>query len=183
MKRAVSVILAVLLICLAAGCACADDPFEGMKVYYEGQYKAGTDFTPGEYVLINTSSGFSGYFCISRDANQDDIIANDLFEVNSIVTVKSGEYLQLSRCVAVDIDDFYSRYTIKTENPGTMLRVGYDIQPGEYKVTAEEGKTGYYCIYNDSRHTDIVKNDLFKNSSWVTVRSGQYLILSRCYIK
>ena len=175
-------ILVTVFVCLLTITAAAEDPFEGMRTYDEGVYKVGLDFTAGEYVLISTSK-FAGYFQISSDSNGRNIIANDLFDVNSIITVYSGEYLELSRCIAVNAADFYSRYTLKTGNSGTMLRVGYDIQPGEYKLIADSDTSGYYCIYNDSRHTDIIDNNLFKNSAWVTVRSGQYIVLSRCHVQ
>ena len=155
--------------------------FPGMLTYDEGQYWVGMDFVAGEYVLLSTSD-YSGYFAITSDSNGNNIISNGLFAVNSIITVKSGEYLELSRCIAIKASDFYSQYTIKYENDGVMLKVGYDIEPGTYKVVAASGTSGYYCIYNDSRQTAIVSNDLFRNSAWVTVRSGQYLVLTRCHI-
>lgn len=187
MKRARHVLVSVLIVAfifslLSTAYANDDDPFEGMRVYYEGQYKVGRDFTAGEYVLLNTSE-YSGYFAISSDANGRDTIANGLFEVNSIITVYDGEYLELSRCIAIESTDFYSSYTIKTDRDGTMLKVGYDIMPGEYKLIAASGTQGYYSIYNDSRQTKIVDNSLFKNSAWVTVKSGQYIVLSRCHIQ
>ena len=139
-----------------------------MRAYYEGQYRVGRDFIAGEYVLLNTSD-YSGYFAISSDANGRDKIADGLFEVNSIITVYDGEYLELSRCVAIESTGFYWSYTIKTDRDGIMLKVGYDIMPGEYKLIAASGTSGYYSISNDSRQTDIVDNSLFKNSAWVTV--------------
>ena len=176
--------LIVMMVVILSSSAYAnnDDPFEGMRTYYEGQYKVGRDFIAGEYVLLNTSD-YSGYFAISSDANGRDTIANGLFEVNSIITVYDGEYLELSRCIAIESTDFYSSYTIKTDRDGTMLKVGYDIMPGEYKLVAASGTQGYYSIYNDSRQIDIVDNNLFKNSAWVTVKYGQYIVLSRCHIQ
>lgn len=187
MNRNRHVLLSVLIAVLAtmlfsSAYASVDDPFEGMRTYYEGQYKVDRDFIAGEYVLLNTSD-YSGCFAISSDANGRDTIANGLFDVNSIITVYDGEYLELSRCIAVESTDFYSSYTIKTDRDGTMLKVGYDIMPGEYKLTAASGTQGYYSIYNDSRQTDIVDNSLFKNSAWVTVKYGQYLVLSRCHVQ
>lgn len=179
-------LIGILTLCVSASMA-DDDPFKGMLTYGEGQYKVGRDFIAGEYVLLNTSN-YSGYFAITKDANGKDIYANDLFETNSIITVQDGEYLELSNCIAIDAVGFYGSYTIKTENnTGVMLKVGYgygyDIQPGEYKVTAaKSGRSGYYCIYNNSRHKDIVANDLFSTSAYVEVRAGQYLILSNCYL-
>lgn len=186
MNRARHVLFLVLIVSiftlLLTTANASDNPFEGMRTYDEGQYKVGRDFIAGEYVLLNTSD-LSGYFAISSDANGRDIIANGLFDVNSIITVENGEYLELTRCIAIDSTDFYSSYTIKTDRDGTMLKVGCDIMPGEYKLIAASGASGYYCIYDDSRQTDIIDNSLFKNSSWVTVRYGQYLVLTRCHIQ
>jgi len=178
-----SVFVAVMAVMLfSTAHASNEDPFEGMRTYYEGQYRVGRDFIAGEYVLLNTSD-YSGYFAISSDTNGRNTIANGLFEVNSIITVYDGEYLELSRCIAIEVTDFYSSYTIKTDRDGTMLKVGYDIMPGEYKLIAASGTSGYYSIYNDSRQTDIIDNNLFKNSAWVTVKYGQYIVLSRCHIQ
>lgn len=180
-KKMVAIHL-LTLFTLLCNVSYADNPFEGMTTYEAGQYKVGLDMKAGEYVVMATGS-IAGYFSVSRDANEDDILFNDNFNTNSIIEVKNGEYVKLNRCMAIDADDFYSQYTIKTSKTGVMFRVGYDIQPGEYKLIAESGKTGYYCIYNDARHDDIVSNDNFKNSSYVSVKRGQYLILNRCTIK
>lgn len=174
-------IVTMIILALPSASANNDNPFDGMLTYDEGQYKVGLDFIAGEYVLLSTSD-YPGYFAINFDANGRDTIANGLFEVNSIITVYDGDYLELSRCVAIRSSDFYSSYTIKTNLNGTMLKVGYDILPGEFKLIAETGASGYYCIYNDSRQTDIIDNDLFKNSAWVTVKYGQYIVLSRCHV-
>ena len=174
LSRIAVMLAALAMICVSvmplifsdtAAASGSSDPFAGMRTYPAGQY--------------------AGYFAITTDSNGNDIIANDNFETNSIVTVRSGEYLKLNRCVAVYAPDFYSQYTIRTDNDGTMLRVGvgYDIMPGEYKLISTSEYQGYWCIYNDSRHTDIVDNDLFSNSAWVTVKSGQYIVLSRCHIQ
>ena len=151
-----------------------------VTMYYEGQYKIGNDMPKGEYVLV--AGEYGGYFCVSSDANGDDIICNDNFDINSIVTVKEGEYLELSRCIAVPAEEFYTEHAIPKGKSGVMYKVGVDLEPGEYKVKAVTGDSGYYCIYNDSRHDDIVANDNFEGSSYVKVKKGQYLILSGCLI-
>ena len=183
-RHVLSSVLAAMmtLMLLSIAHASNENPFEGMRTYYEGKYKVGRDFIAGEYVLLNTSD-YSGYFAISSDTNGRDTVANGLFEVNSIITVYDGEYLELSRCIAIESTDFYSSYTIKADRDGTMLKVGSDIMPGEYKLIAASDTSGYYSIYNDSRQTDIVDNSLFKNSAWVTVQYGQYIVLSRCHIQ
>lgn len=180
MKK-LTLLLAVLLFCVSICPAAADSLFSGMRTYDEGQYKVGRDMVADEYVLLATTD-YSGYFCISSDALGNDIISNGLFDVNSILTVEYGEYVELSRCIAVRASDFYSQYTIKTSNYGVMLKVGYDVMPGEYKLKAQTGEQGYYCIYDDSRQIDIVDNDLFTNSTYVTLKFGQYIVLSRCML-
>lgn len=147
-------------------------PFEYIS---SGQYKVGTDIEQGEYVLL--SDGGNGFFSVNSDANGNDIIFNGGFETNSIITVNDGEFLELNRCIAVKYDDFYPSNTIKTELEGIMIKVGNEIEEGEYKL---EGENGYYCIYSDSRQSDIVANGSIKGSGYIQVSTGQYLELSRC---
>lgn len=161
-----------------------DDPYGlGVASYEPGQYKVGADLPEGEYLLLATNS--SGYFSVSSDANGADILFNDVFETNSIATVRAGEYLKLSRCIAIPWEAWSEQYTINLDNhnTGVMLKVGHDLPAGEYKLVCESGKSGYYAIYDDSRHDDIVANDIFDNSTYVTVARGQYLKLSRCYVE
>lgn len=183
MKRGMALVLVCLLMCLSCTALAADNPFSGMRTYGAGMYRVGSDMQPGEYVLMATSD-YLGYFCVSEDVAQKDIVCNDMFDVNSIVAVRSGEYVELSRCIAIYSSDFYSRYTIRYEgNTGVMLKVGYDIRPGTYRLKQTDSDyDGYYCVYNDNRQDDIEENDLFENTTYVTVRSGQYLELSRCTI-
>lgn len=182
MKKSISLVLLLFATMLIVHALAAETPFDGMRTYQAGQYKAGRDFIAGEYVLLSISD-FPGYFAISSDANQQNIIANDLFDVNSIITIYDGEYLELSRCIAIYAADFYSSYTIKTNQDGTMLKIGYDILPGEYKLIAGTEYPGYYCIYSNSRRDEVIANDLFDNSAWVTLSFGQYIELSRCHIQ
>ena len=142
----------------------------------EGQWKVGMDIPAGEYILFSDSE--AGYFCVSADANSSNIIANDNFDYNSIITVNDGEYINLTRCYAVPADDVKS---IGTEK-GNMFKVGTHIPSGEYKIVTDSDM-GYYAIYNDSRHQDIVANNNFQGQSYVTVSDGQYLLLSRCHIE
>jgi len=155
-------------------------PKQVFSVQYDnGQYKAGMDIDPGEYMALATN-GY-GYICVSADANQDNITFNEVFETNTVFTIEEGEYLELSGCTAVLADEFYAEYKIDTDKDGIMLKVGHDIEAGEYKLEATAGM-GYYCIFNDTRHTKIVSNEVFETTSYVTVKDGQYLVLSGCKI-
>lgn len=76
-------------------------------------------------------------------------------------------------------DDSDSRESITS---GTY-KVGKDgdIPAGEYKLTATSGLGGYYCVTESSApDADIVGNDNFDNSTYVTVSDGDYLKLSDC---
>lgn len=151
-----------------------------LESYEEGMYKVGQDILPGEYLLI-CEQGKTGYFAITSDSsgNLDSIISNDNFKNNSIVTISEDEYLELSSCHAVLADD---SLLLDTSNEG-MFRVGVDIEPGEYKLINDSEHYGYYEITADSYHNDIISNDNFKNSAYITVQLGQYLKLSRCHIE
>lgn len=140
-----------------------------------GQYKVGEDIESGEYVLFVRPE--SGYFCVSSDPNCSDIIANDNFDYNSILTVQNGEYLKLDRCYAVPIAEVTELPVDKAD----MFKIGTYLPAGEYKLDSE-GESGYYCVYSDGRHSDIVANDNFEGQSYVTVADGQYLLTSRCHI-
>ena len=62
-----------------------------------------------------------------------------------------------------------------------MYKVGTDIPAGEYKLTASSGTLGYWEVTNSSTaNADIVGNDNFSGSTYVTVSDGQYLKLERC---
>lgn len=144
--------------------------------YNEGQYKVGIDIPAGEYVLLSDYE--SAYFSVSSDANGDDIIINDNFVYNSVITIDDGQYIELKRCYAVHTDDVAPLDKTKA----SMFRVGKDIPSGEYALVPDS-EDGYYCIYNDSHQVDIISNNNFTGNTYVNVSDGQYLVLSRCSIK
>ena len=147
--------------------------------YPAGIYKVGNDIPSGEYIFVADSG--AAYVCVSNDSNQDDIIENENFNYTYIITVSDGQYLQAKRCSFVTADD----HTLTINDDGSfhsgMYRVGVDIAPGEYKLIAEDSDQAYYCIYNNSAvPLDIVNNDIFEGSTYVTVQEGQYLLIKRC---
>lgn len=139
-----------------------------------GTHEVGKDIDAGEYILFATSS--SGYFSVCADSNGGDIIYNDNFDYNSIITVYDGEFLKMNDCWAFPIEKNIRE--VNTSEPG-MFRVGVDIPSGTYNLVVDEGRDeGYYCIYSSSRQDNIVANEIFENNSIVTVSDGQYLKLS-----
>ena len=149
--------------------------------YKSGQYKVGVDIPAGQYMLI-ANEKYSAYFALTTDANGKDIICNDNFDNNSMVEVYDGEFLEIKRCYAVPLDTVDG---VTTENgylQEGMYIVGKHIAPGEYKVESTEKYSGYYCIYSDLRHDDIVANNNFDGSCYVELTDGQYFQLNRAKI-
>ena len=60
----------------------------------DGTYLVGTDIPAGRYKGSTVSS--DGYWQISRDANGQDIIANDNTKGDFYLEVRQGQYLTLS---------------------------------------------------------------------------------------
>lgn len=150
--------------------------FSSLHKYENSTYKIGDTMPEGEYVLFATSG--NGYFELSSDSSGNSIICNENFDYNSIITVYNGEYLKLNRCYAEPID---SAGNVSTTGTG-MFKIGKHLKAGEYKLEANGSYSGYYCIYGDDRQDDIVDNDNFEGTAYVTVRNGQYLLLNRCKI-
>ncbi len=181
----ISLIISIILILGMAGMSFASgtltDPSDDSQIsekYTVGQYKVGVDIPAGEYFLFAVNG--TGYFCVSSDSNQDDIIQNDNFDYNSIITVQDGTYFELVRCEAIPLNEV-SNNDIDVSGSG-FFKIGLHIPSGEYKLEADAGETGYYCIYNDSTQEEIVSNNNFETSQYVTVNDGQYLELVRCKI-
>lgn len=143
--------------------------------YEEGQYLVGTDMSAGEYIVFADLTE-TGYFCVSSDPNEDDIIYNNNFDYNSIITVNDGEYLNLTRCFAVPFNDVEE---LNLSSTG-MFKVGTHVQSGEYKLISNENEEGYYCLYSSSRQDDIISNGNFSGNKYVSISDGQYLELVRC---
>lgn len=154
-----------------------------VKGYPQGQYKIGVDIPAGEYVLYPHQYNGNGYYCISSDANGKNIVDNDFFTGHSIITVYDGDYLELSGCVSYDIHMTPRR----SPSPSGYIKSGVyiggvDIPAGEYRLTSNEGKNGYYCIYSDSRKNNILSNDNFNGSRYINISNGDYLLLANSNI-
>lgn len=142
-----------------------------------GTYKVGTDISAGEYYI----SG-NGYFSVNKNGSGDlsSIIVNGNFKNNSIITVTDGQYLTVQRATFMPL-----KYAPEpnTSQEG-MFKVGTHLKAGEYKLKTTSSSAGYYAVYSSSKQglSHIVKNSNFNGSAYVTVKNGQYLVLSRCSI-
>lgn len=178
-------IMSILLLCTIVFTTCKAYASSGSGRFYgseqenrysSGQYKVGTDIPIGEYILF--ASGGTGYFAVSSDSNGSDIIVNENFDYNTIISVSDGQYFELVRCYAVPLDETDTS-ELKLDGEG-MFKVGTHIPAGEYKLNADITGKGYYCIYDSSTQENIISNNNFDGSQYVTVQDGQYLQLVRC---
>ena len=98
----------------------------------EGQYKVGWDFTEGEYYLEADETKYHWYR-VSSDANQLNTLIHEYFYSSTYITLSSGQFIELdgARMISVDFAP-----TITLGNEG-MYKVGRDIVPGEYRITAK----------------------------------------------
>lgn len=70
-----------------------------------GLYRVGIDIPAGEYKL-NATSDSGGYFAVYNNSTaKRDIRTNDNFKNSQYVTVYAGEYLKLSRCNAILVQE------------------------------------------------------------------------------
>lgn len=69
-----------------------------------------------------------------------------------------------------------------TDNPygSGMYKVGTDLPAGEYLFIANGSRAAYVCVSSDSNQDDIIENENFTYSYFLTVSDGQYLEASRC---
>lgn len=86
------------------------------------------------------------------------------------------------------LEDIYPDTSEGTSDPTTtnslyqpgMYKVGTDLPEGEYLFIATGSIDAYVCVSTDSNQDDIVENENFPYSFFVTVEDGQYLEASRC---
>lgn len=147
--------------------------------YYEpGTYKVGVDIPAGEYEVIGSS-----YIGITDDST-GYIIDNDSSTKVNYIRVFDGETLTV-----VDSFDVECFIIPESEADGIDLpeytegryKVGKDIPAGNYQLISENGN-GYYAISkypigNTFGESNIKENEIFDDSTYVTVNEGDYLYL------
>lgn len=141
----------------------------------EGTYRVGVDIAPGEYVLFPDGLG---YFEVNADTNGNDTISNDNFSYPRYITVNSGVFITISDAKMYPIAKAPA-ITFPSDKYVGYLKVGRDIEPGTYLVKTYGGE-GYYEICDE--YDEIFDNNFFKNQTYITIKEGQYLMLSKCFI-
>lgn len=145
--------------------------------YPDGLYKVGTDLPTGEYVIFKAPNAENGYMRLSKDNAQNIIVKDGGFDYNTIITVEKGEYLKITDAYAVPID----KATVKNYGEGTF-KVGTHIPAGSYVLSEFPSEVGTYYVLDDNRQIQYLGRVEIDGSAPVTVKDGQYLILSNCAI-
>lgn len=167
----------------AAAKAIADAEAEIKKALIQpGMYKVGTDIKAGEYVVISEQGA---YIQVSKDSTGtlESIIANENIQNRTIITIKDGQYFEVKNGDTYPISKAPKAVPTDNQLPAGMYKVGLDIQPGEYKVTADG--SGYVEVASNSSHDlySIVSNDNFEGEKYITIKQGQYLKLGNAVLK
>lgn len=179
MKKMIAVVcIAALMLGLVAA-AQVESFSSGMSVYSAGKYQVGSDIEAGEYILFAIEDQEAS-FKISSDAEGTVEVSKGVFSTNTLLTVATGDYLDLSGCFAVWGRDYYSMYTVKLDEIGGMLKVGADIEPGVYMLSAQDGHPASYRVYQDVRLRLVADEKEFEDNCQVRLRDNQYLELVNC---
>ena len=158
------------------------------KAYDTGSYISG-EVAKGEYAFVKFKGSGSYY---EEEDKAGEILDNENFSSFGYVKVHGVGNLE-TRGVLININSFeelgvtgakeiYEKINdVSDYLESGYYKVGVDIQPGKY--TLESLGSGYYAILTGPvGNSDIVSNDNFNGKKQITVRSGQYLELSRVQI-
>jgi hypothetical protein len=150
-------------------------PSPAASAISDGTYLVGTDIPAGKYK--GSVTGSTGYWQISSDANDSNIIANNNVTGPFYVQARAGQYLELTgvKITKVNSSTPTSALTSGAISNGTYL-VGTDIPAGKYKGTTT-GDSGYWQISSDANGSNIIANNNVTGPFYVQVKKGQYLEL------
>lgn len=184
LKRMTLILLAAAAVC----CACAAlaesaVEFADLKSISEMDYLIGPELEPGEYIFFSLP-GEVGTIRLATDLSDEEVITQESFEANTILSVEEGQYLFFTNSIAYSTDDFYQRRSVGAGCFSVMLKVGFDLEPGRYDLETKPGKSGKYRIYNASRRmeADLMEEGEGEKLPQIELQEGQYLQLIDCRV-
>ncbi|NLI04810.1 MAG: hypothetical protein GX483_05995 [Actinomycetaceae bacterium] len=139
---------------------------------FSGMLEVGRDIAPGEYQVAANSTYFSAQIMNSlRDPWDVEYLWVDNY---GYVTLNEGQYLNVSQGAVVPIDQAQPQ----TDFANTMLKVGFDIEPGSYRLIPEDTFANYQ-IYADSTlaFDSLVDWEYTDVETEVMLKEGQYILL------
>lgn len=159
-------------------------PKDKIKSYGNGTYLVGKDIESGLYrVIINDSIMHMGYVERANDITMDldSIIANIALTGDGYVEIKSTDTavkLQGVKIHKVDISKLNKN--IKNTVSNGIHLVGYDIEPGTYKVEVTDTTMNMGYVERAKSVAmgmdDIIANEVFQGPGYVKVMETDFAI-------
>lgn len=161
-----------------------DNQVESEVLIKDGMFKVGEDIDEGEYIIFSLKDK-SAYYQVSIDStgSVESIVSNDYFIGTRYQELKLGQYIRIKNAIIKSEKECGALNPNQGKYSQGMYKIGRDIQPGEYKVTAISER-GYISVNKDSKNIidSIITNDSFEGTRYITVSSGNYLIMKNCDI-
>ena len=162
----------------------------GSNVYKAaGVYLVGEDIPAGEYILypnVKESDGdVTPVFEIrkTKDAatNSSDFICRKEFYMRQYVNLNDGEYIAFEYSLMYLPEKVKLRSLDEKGYAAAQLKVGDDIEAGEYVIVGENKQTQYFITSKpeikttDLNSPDMLKFDYCENRIYLKVKDGEYL--------
>lgn len=149
-----------------------------------GTYLVGTDIESGLYrVTLKDSFMEMGYVerASSTDLEFDSILANIILTGDGYVEIKDTDVaVKLTGVEMEKIELSELEKNIKSEVSDGIYLVGYDIEPGRYKVTVTDTTTGMGYVERASAVSmglnDIIANEIVEGQGYVEVKATDFAI-------
>lgn len=158
------------------------------QYWYDGAFKCGADFQPGEYYILPLYTG-GDMFSVSNTPNNFPYTNYEDYKLINKYTFTEGQFVKIEHgALMVPAEE------VDTENwwkYGAYL-VGKDIPAGDYKVeqisddyntelSRMMGASGTYQVCEQSpEKKPIVYENLYQSQMYVTLKEGQYLVVVNC---
>jgi hypothetical protein len=160
-----------------------------------GSYRIGKDVPAGLYRFQGGGDGSElasiKVYPDAQHTQESDVTDTEVFSDVYWMSVTDGEVIQTSSCSFLAEADVQGEHlTSLPTTYSTMLRVGVDIQPGDYELTAGLPDSmhmtsgtiiGFVFLYDAPGNQNTAKSsNSFENNAYVTLVDGQYVELHEC---
>lgn len=155
------------------------------QYWYNGVFKCGVDFEPGEYYILPLHNN-GALFSVSDSPNNFGYLPYEEWKLINKLSFEEGEFVKIEfgalmvPAQQVDTNSWW-KYG--------AFEVGKDIPAGDYKIESVTdtyyteldhvvGICGGYQVCNNSPENDpIVFEGLYQSQMYVTLEDGQYLVV------
>ena len=144
--------------------------------YPAGMYLVGKDIPSGDYYL--EGSELTAMIYQSPEVTSESDYRGSTFETRAYVTLKEGEYFELTGGTAVPADNAKAYESSDGTYPSGMYLVGKDLPAGTYTLTPT-GMDAAAVVLSDATYdaTSIVQRVQSGEADSLTLEEGQYVLL------